>query len=257
MRKNAFTLVELLGVIVILGIIGMITVPLVQRIVIENTEKAYNEQVASFEKAAKNWANSNIYGLKKCNTNTCENLDVVTLKTLKDEGFLENRDIKNPKTDEIFNGGVIISLKNGKYKFKYQENLPKIQTVYRWTTNYLNIGDSIEGISTTTDPTTLGKNYYLKHTIKDGKIESSEVCFIKDGNTYCLKGADGGAAYETNKALLLSVFGESACDINVSNINCNASGVSASAYSSGGVRAYDDSSYCSVDSDGTSRCVVY
>ena len=37
--KKGFTLVELLGVIVILGIIGMITVPLVQRTIIENNQK--------------------------------------------------------------------------------------------------------------------------------------------------------------------------------------------------------------------------
>jgi len=85
----------------------MITVPLVQKIVIENTEKAYNEQVTSFEKAAKNWANSNIYGLNKCSSDTCENLDKVTLKTLKDEGFLENRDIKNP-TDSWISAGYAI-----------------------------------------------------------------------------------------------------------------------------------------------------
>ena len=250
MRKNAFTLIELLGVIVILGIIGMITVPLVQRIVIENTEKAYNEQVTSFEKAAKNWANSNIYGLKKCNTNTCENLDVVTLKTLKDEGFLENRDIKNPKTDEIFNGGVIISLKNGKYKFKYQENLPKIQTVYRWTTDRLYIGSSIEGIETTTDPSTLGKNHYLKHEIEDNKITASEVCFIKDENTYCLKPNE----YETSKTKLFEIFGESTCYVNVSNVICTPPGVSANVVSSGDVGAGVGSSECSVTSNGLSRC---
>ena len=252
MRKNAFTLVELLGVIVILGIIGMITVPLVQRIVIENTEKAYNEQVASFEKAAKNWANSNIYGLNKCDTDTCENLDRVTLKTLKDEGFLENRDIKNPKTDEIFDGIVIIDLKDGKYKFKYQEDLPPINgIVYRWTTDRLNIGDSIEGISTVTDYKALGKKYFLKHEIVDNKIQTSEACLIKDGNTYCLKTNE----YETSKTKLLEIFGEGACNVTDSFVHCHESRWwRANATSSGYVAAHVGASYCGVYSDGNSHC---
>ena len=59
--KKGFTLVELLGVIVILGIIGMITVPLVQRTIIENNQKLCQDQVTSFERAARNYANKNVY----------------------------------------------------------------------------------------------------------------------------------------------------------------------------------------------------
>ena len=43
MNKKGFTLVELLGVIVILGIIAVITVPLVQRTILENTEEFRSE----------------------------------------------------------------------------------------------------------------------------------------------------------------------------------------------------------------------
>jgi len=252
MRKNAFTLIELLGVIVILGIIGMITVPLVQKIVIENTEKAYNEQVTSFEKAAKNWANSNIYGLNKCSTDTCENLDKVTLKTLKDEGFLENRDIKNPKTDETFdeNSIVVISLKNGKYKFKYKDS--PIKTVYRWTTDGLDIGDSIEGIQTTTDYNSLGKTSFLKHEVVDNKITASEVCFIYNGNMHCLKPNE----YEISKAKLFEIFGESACDVYDVDVYCRASSVIVDAYSYGYVYTHDKASHCDINSSGNSFCVV-
>ena len=127
------------------------------------------------------------------------------------------------------------------------------QTVYRWTTDELNIGDSIEGIATTTDPTTLGKNHYLKHEIVDNKITASEVCFIKDGNTYCLKPNE----YETSKAKLLEIFGEGACNVYDSYVYCNASGVSTDAHSEGYVYARDDSSYCDVYSGGISNCGVY
>ena len=126
-------------------------------------------------------------------------------------------------------------------------------TVYRWTTDNLKIGDSIEGISTTTDSSTLGKKHYLKHEIEDNKITASEVCFIKDGNTYCLKPNE----YETSKAKLLEIFGEGACSVYDSYVRCSASGVDAYAYSNGIVSAHVDSSYCHVISDGNSTCEVF
>ena len=132
--------------------------------------------------------------------------------------------------------------------------------VYRWTRDYLKIGDSIEGIETTTDPTTLGFNYYLKHEIVDNKITSSEVCFIKDGNTYCLKPNE----YETSKVKLFEIFGESACHVYASNVYCNDGfGVHANAYSNGKVSANDGNEYgnmelwsCLVYSVGHSACGV-
>ncbi len=127
---------------------------------------------------------------------------------------------------------------------------PQTQTVYRNTTDYLYVGDSIEGKEITTDPTTLGKNHFLKHEIADNKIVSTEACFIKDGNTYCLKPNE----YETSKAKLLEIFGESACDDYGFSINCSVSGVRAIANSYGPVDARDDSSSCSVYSGGDSAC---
>ena len=86
--KKGFTLVELLGVIVILGIIATLTVPLIQRTIIEKNEEAYNLQIKSFEDAAKNWANDHIYELT-CE-NTCVNppLKTLTIEELQKEGLV-------------------------------------------------------------------------------------------------------------------------------------------------------------------------
>jgi len=138
---------------------------------------------------------------------------------------------------------------------------PSSNVVYRWTTDALYNGDSIEGIQTTTDYTTLGKNHFLKHEVVDGKITSLEACFIYNGNIYCLKGGAGGAAYEANKALLLSVFGEGACSVSDSygdyyEVSCDATDVYAYVNSTGGVRTRSGSSRCQVHSDGDSECDV-
>ena len=127
-----------------------------------------------------------------------------------------------------------------------------LKTVYRWTTDRLYIGDSIEEIETTTDPTTLGKNHFLKHEIVNNKIQTSEVCFIKDGNIHCLKPNE----YETSKAKMLEIFGESACRVSDSQVICTPLGVSANVLLGGDVGAGVGSSECSVISNGLSRCGV-
>ncbi len=117
MKNKAFTLVELLGVIVILGILAMITVPLVQRTIIDNTNQAYEEQITSFERAAKNYVAQNVYEMTKCQTETCE----VTLRELQEKGLLPSGNIVNPKTDENFNlnNFVLITYDGTKYSYNY------------------------------------------------------------------------------------------------------------------------------------------
>lgn len=120
MKNKAFTLVELLGVIVILGIIATITIPIVQRTILENTEEAYQDQVASFEKAAKNYVASDVYNMStKCLNRTC----TVSLDTLQKEGFLPSGDIINPKTDEKFNMENIVDItyNGGNFSYNYDE----------------------------------------------------------------------------------------------------------------------------------------
>ena len=115
MKNKAFTLVELLGVIVILGIIATITVPLIQRTIVENTNKAYEEQIASFEKAAENSVAKDIYNMTKCQTETC----TVTLRTLQEQGLLPSGDIVNPKTDENFNLNNVVEITYDGTRFDY------------------------------------------------------------------------------------------------------------------------------------------
>ena len=130
---------------------------------------------------------------------------------------------------------------------------PNNTIVYRRGPSLYN-GDSLENVETTTDPSTFGKNIFLKHITKDGQIESSEVCFIKEGEIYCLKPNE----FEISGAKLINIFGESACNIRSSVVRCTWNNIGASALSNNDVDAFDESDsdarLCGVTGSGNARC---
>ncbi|MBQ9011816.1 MAG: prepilin-type N-terminal cleavage/methylation domain-containing protein [Bacilli bacterium] len=111
--KKGFTLIELLAVLVLLSIIGLIAVPAISNILKTNGEKISESQKTLVEKAAKNWANANAFSLPGNSEEAS-----ITIESLKEEGYLENSDIKN--IDD--NSCVIIQNTSGKYTFTFEEN---------------------------------------------------------------------------------------------------------------------------------------
>ena len=113
--KRGFTLVELLGVIVILGIIGLIIVPVVQGTLKTSSENLCEEQKKIYEKAAKNYVASNPYLYDKNSQEEGDDFSI-SLQELINKGFLED-DNNSDKEQK-----VIIEYKAGKFKFSYDGN---------------------------------------------------------------------------------------------------------------------------------------
>ena len=121
--KKGFTLIELLGVIVILGLIAMIAIPTINTALNSSRDRAYDEQINTIEDVA----NSLKLPDQTEGNNCCLSVD-----TLKKAGLLKADDIENPKYKkgstnseenfENFNGSVIITFTNNRYKYEYKNS---------------------------------------------------------------------------------------------------------------------------------------
>ncbi|MCM1371219.1 MAG: type II secretion system GspH family protein [Clostridium sp.] len=117
MKKNAFTLIELLAVIVIIGILSTIAFIVVDKTIKDNKEKLYNVQLNNIYDATQMWTVDNMDILRD-KTTYC-----ISLNILQENNYID-KNIKNPKTDKEFDGNlkiVITDTING-YDYTLDEN---------------------------------------------------------------------------------------------------------------------------------------
>ena len=118
MKKNGFTLIEIIAVVVILGLILLIIVPNVNDILKRSKTTLNERQKELIISAARNWGMENL-------TSTSETmLEKITIKTLQDNGFLEDKEVKNllDKSDLSSDTVICIQYKNSQYIYTYEED---------------------------------------------------------------------------------------------------------------------------------------
>ena len=123
--KKGFTLVELLGVIIVLGVIALITFPIIDKSIKSSKEKALNQIINNIENAAYEYSISNDIGYQTYYKS-------LALDTLISAGILKDN-IINPVTNSNMNGCVLYRWNEEykQYEFTYDEecNVPII-TIY-------------------------------------------------------------------------------------------------------------------------------
>ena len=110
--KKGFTLIELVGVIVILGVIAVFTVPALTKTLKKTADKEYEEFEKNVKLAAENYFHSEI-------KDSIDTKKFIKVSTLIDNGYL--KEIINPLTNEkINNNGTVIVYKDDKGVERYQ-----------------------------------------------------------------------------------------------------------------------------------------
>ncbi len=113
-KQKGFTLVEILGVITILGVLALIAIPTIDNIITKNREKLYNSQIKTIEDGLKTWANANAMSLPEDGDDAL----LLSLGILKLAGFVDE-DIKDPNTNLCFSNDMLVSISAAKEGYAY------------------------------------------------------------------------------------------------------------------------------------------
>ena len=96
MNKKGFTLIEMIGVVIILSLIILIITPNISESLKSSRNRAYQVQIDEIESASRSWSIYNSDNLPEKDEEI-----IITLLQLKLGGFL-SLDLKNPKNGELF-----------------------------------------------------------------------------------------------------------------------------------------------------------
>lgn len=115
MNRKGFTLVELIGVIVILSLLALIIIPNVVTYLQKGISDSKEYQNESIILGAKNWASDH-----KDELPGDGEVSPFPIKIFQDSGYIDN-DLKDPETGEAIdvNGTCVFITNNGK-KYSYE-----------------------------------------------------------------------------------------------------------------------------------------
>jgi len=147
MKKNGFTLVEILGVLVIIGVIAVIATPLMNGILKSSRDAVLDSQVTTILNAAYDYSLTN----PKLLPNEENKKNYIILSELKKEALIPGQ-IQNSVSGLPFEDNLVISISNiGKTKltdlnnaFKKGNYLFKIEEEFMNTEDFINNKPSIE-----------------------------------------------------------------------------------------------------------------
>lgn len=113
MNKRGFTLIELIGVIILLAVIALITYPLIGTIINSSRQKAYEKQIDELERLSYTWIAKNMEKLSKDASVEYK----LTFEELNREGLTSSSMIANAINNSAISGCIIITYEDTNNKF--------------------------------------------------------------------------------------------------------------------------------------------
>ena len=190
--KKAFTLIELLGVIIILAVVALITFPIIDNSIQKSRESALERTIENIERAAYSYSVEYDLGYPV-------EQQVLELSELISKGFITKEEHINPVTDKELQGCVLYNWNETKkqYYFEYvepckvEEVAPTMTLVY--DKNYINENGWINRNIMVNINGTGSKYYYCvgnsecEPTIEENKSNGSQILTSEGTNVVCAK----------------------------------------------------------------------
>lgn len=110
-KKNGFTLIELIAVLVILTIIMSIAIPSISASIERSKDKQKNSKISIIESAAELYATDR---RGQISSSSC----YIKLDQIQSSGLLDAEEIINPVTNENFTGCVLYNKTAGTYEYQ-------------------------------------------------------------------------------------------------------------------------------------------
>ena len=194
-KRKAFTLIELMGVLVIIGILTVILVPVINNTIKNNKQKLHDNQIDMIRLSAQNLATDNTYILPEEDGDEI----YITLGQLRAMGYAEGT-IIDPLTNKNFPDNLIVMIIKKGNDYDYVINLDGGTiitssgiTVSDPSKKYINKGASSSYIITAKTASTMEKEQVLENYINIGKenIKLLEVGETDEKVKYKLDGNNG------------------------------------------------------------------
>lgn len=193
LTKFAFTLVELLAVIIILGVLSLITFPIVDKSIKNSKEQSLKTTIKSVEEAAYNYSIENDLGYNS-------NYNKLDIETLINAGLLKE-DIVNPVTNQELKGCVLYKWDSNynQYEFEYSETCETLETEPIINITYDSSLINSNGWAKENVPVTIYGNGEIKYCISNTLCEPNEVISTGNNTKFIInEGANNVCAISSN-----------------------------------------------------------
>ncbi len=117
MKKNAFTLIELLAILVILSVLVIILIPTLKDSIDEAKKSAYDDQVNTIIGAAETYFINSNFRVDS------ENPKVMYLNDIVSSGYINSKKLVNPVTEDAMTGCVLIKYYSRQYHYEYIDSI--------------------------------------------------------------------------------------------------------------------------------------
>ena len=261
MKDKGFTLIELLAVIVILAIIVLIATPIILGIINDAKKESDKRSIELYGKSIENYiAKSQMDGSEVTPGDLSSTL-LSAVESEYDGSRIACTTNKLYSDGTVYLSGCTVGGKEVNYSYGKEKTNTEEESTQVFKPQYYSfelsgkVNDAAPANTSTDVPA--GKSVYLGYDVSDDNISNAYVCFKRNGEQYCLKGAYADA-YSDNQDVLRDAFEDvtdtNACSLRDDLFRCSVDDWFVEVYLGGAASVRYGDLGCLVEDNGEFLC---